>query len=150
MIWLGRGLVDDDTDGHVDNLVTFSKPGQILALSSSDPQDGNYEILQDAIKRLRGETDAAGRPLEVIEIEQPKARFDASGKRLACSYVNLYIANGGVVMPVFEDANDQKAIDAVKKAFLDRRVVAVPSIDIVVGGGGIHCITQQQPTGFVK
>ena len=150
IVWLGRGLVDDDTDGHVDNLLTFAKPGHVLALSSSDQQDANHEILQDAIKRLRAATDAEGRSLEVIEIEQPKARYDANGKRLACSYVNLYIANGGVVMPVFEDANDQKAIDAVKKAFPERRVVAVPSTDIVIGGGGIHCITQPQPTGFPK
>lgn len=147
VIWLARGLVDDETDGHVDNLVTFVKPGVVLALTSSDADDANHSILQDALARLRAATDARGRSLEVIEVEQPKARYDEKGGRLALSYVNLYIANGGVVMPVFEDPQDQKAMDVVGKAFAGRKVVGVPALDIVAGGGGIHCITQQQPSG---
>ncbi len=147
ILWLGRGLVDDETDGHVDNLVTFVRPGVVLALTSNDPNDANHAILQDSLARLRAATDAKGRKLEVIEVEQPKARYDETGSRLGLSYVNLYIANGGVVMPVFEDAQDQKALDIASKAFQGRKVVGVPALDIVAGGGGIHCITQQQPAG---
>ncbi len=145
VIWLARGLVDDETDGHVDNLVCFVRPGVVLALSAGDPQDANHERLADNLERLRHTTDAKGRQLEVIEVEQPKARLGDDGRRLALSYVNLYLANGGVVMPSFEDTVDQKAYETVVQCFPERKVVQVPALDIVVGGGGIHCITQQQP-----
>lgn len=147
VIWLGEGLQDDDTDGHVDQLACFIKPGAVLALTSSDPQDGNYKALQDNLERLRTATDAKGRELEIIEIEQPKARKTDKGRRLACSYINFYIANGGIVMPSFEDSRDDAAYDIIVKCFPDRNVVQIPALEIVYGGGGIHCITQQQPTG---
>jgi len=150
VIWLGRGLVDDDTDGHVDNLACFVRPGVVLALVSSDPQDANHAILQENLERLKGATDAKGRALEIITLEQPKARYDDRGRRLGCSYINFYLANGGLVMPVFEDASDQKAIDTIGKAFPGRRVIAVPGLDIVYGGGGIHCITLNQPSGKLE
>ena len=145
VIWLGEGLVDDDTDGHVDNLACFAAPGVVLALAASDPEDANHKALADNLARLRAAHDAKGRPLEVIEVEQPKARTGAGGRRLGLSYVNLYIANGVVVMPSFEDPADQKAYETVVRCFPDRRVVRVPALDIVAGGGGIHCLTQQQP-----
>lgn len=150
ILWLPRGLVDDETDGHVDNLLTFVKPGTVLALTTGDANDANHPVLQENLQRLRAFTDAQGRQLEVIELEQPRARYDAAGRRLSLSYVNLYIANGGVVMPVFEDANDQKAMDIVNKAFVGRKVTGVPALDIVAGGGAIHCITQQQPSGKLE
>lgn len=145
VVWLGEGLIDDETDGHIDNLACFVKPGVVLALSASDPADENHKALADNIQRLRAATDAKGRRLEVIEVEQPKARTDSAGRRLALSYVNFYIANGGIVMPSFEDPADQKAYETVTKCFPDRRVVQLPALDIVAGGGGMHCITQQQP-----
>ena len=145
VIWLARGLVDDETDGHVDNLVSFVKPGVVLALTAGDPEDANHERLADNLERLRNTTDAQGRQLEVIEVEQPNPRLGDDGRRLALSYVNLYLANGGVVMPSFEDPADQKAYETVAQCFPERKVVQVPALDIVVGGGGIHCITQQQP-----
>jgi agmatine deiminase len=145
VIWLGRGLVDDETDGHVDNLVSFVKPGVVLALSASDPEDANHERLADNLERLRQATDAKGRQLKVIEVAQPKPRRGDDGRRLGLSYVNLYLANGGVVMPSFEDPADQKAYETVVQCFPDRKVVQLPALDIVAGGGGIHCITQQQP-----
>ncbi len=146
VIWLKQGLEDDETDGHVDNLACFVRPGVVLALASDDRDDGNYAVLQDNLATLRAATDAAGRALEVIEVPQPKRR-EAKGVRMGLSYVNLYIADGGVVMPAFEDAGDDKAHDIVAKVFPERRVVQVPALDIVFGGGGIHCITQQQPAG---
>jgi agmatine deiminase len=145
VIWLGQGLEDDDTDGHVDNLACFVRPGVVLALSTDDPDDGNYAALQDNLTRLRAAKDAAGRSLEVIEVSQPARRMDGNGLRLALSYINFYIANGGVVMPSFEDAKDEGAYAIVSKCFPDREVRQLPMLDVVCGGGGIHCITQQQP-----
>ena len=147
ILWLNGGLEDDDTDGHVDNVACFVRPGLVLALNSSDPADGNYAMLTENIERLRASTDAAGRSLEVVPIEQPRRREMADGRRLALSYVNFYIANGGIVMPAFEDPQDRHAYDIVQRAFPDRRVMQVPATEIVFGGGGIHCITQQQPAG---
>ena len=145
IIWLGQGLEDDDTDGHVDNVACFVRPGVVLALSTEDEDDGNYTALQDNLARLRAAKDAAGRSLEVIEIPQPARRTGEDGRRLALSYINFYIANGGVVMPSFEDAKDEGAFAIVAKCFPDREVRQLPMLDVVCGGGGIHCITQQQP-----
>jgi len=147
ILWLNGGLQDDDTDGHVDNIACFARPGVVMALNSSDPQDGNYAVLADNLARLRAAKDAAGRNLEVITIEQPRRREMEDGRRLALSYINFYIANGGIVMPAFEDPQDRHAFDAIQKAFPDRQVVQIPATEIVFGGGGIHCITQQQPAG---
>lgn len=139
IIWLGRGLEDDETDGHVDNLACFVRPGVVLALSTDDPDDGNYTALQDNLARLRAAD------LEVIEVPQPAPRTGKDGRRLALSYINFYMANGGVVMPSFEDAKDEEAFTTVSNCFPDRKVLQIPVLDIVCGGGGIHCITQQQP-----
>jgi agmatine deiminase len=147
VVWLNGGLEDDDTDGHVDNVACFARPGLVLALHSSDSADGNHRILADNLERLRSATDVAGRQLEVVPIEQPRRREMEDGRRLALSYINFYIANGGVVMPAFEDPQDRHAYDAIQRAFPDRSVVQVPATEIVFGGGGIHCITQQQPAG---
>jgi agmatine deiminase len=119
----------------------------VLALASSDSADENYAPLSDNLERLRSATDATGRALEVVPIEQPRRRQTEDGRRLALSYINFYIANGGIVMPAFEDPQDRYAFDAIQRAFPDRTVVQVPATDIVYGGGGIHCITQQQPAG---
>jgi agmatine deiminase len=147
VIWLGAGLKDDDTDGHVDNLACFAKPGMVLALSCSDPADANHGALKDNLARLRGATDAQGRTLEVIEIEQPRPRYFADGRRMALSYINFYVANDAVIVPAFEDPQDARAFEIISRAFPGREGVQVPALDIVYGGGGIHCITQQQPVG---
>lgn len=147
VIWLGDGLKDDDTDGHVDNLACFAKPGVVLALTCSDPADANHAPLKDNLARLRDASDAQGRKFDIIEIEQPRARYLPDGRRMGLSYINFYIANGAVIMPAFEDPMDAKAAEAVARAFPDREVVQVPAIDVLYGGGGIHCITQQQPAG---
>ena len=144
-IWLGQGLAGDRTDGHTDLLACFLKPGMVLALASYDSEDANHAALQDSLSRLRAATDAQGRDLEVIEVEQPRARSDEQGRPMALSYVSLYIANGGVVMPSFEDPADQKAYDTVAQCFPDRRVVQVPALDLISGSGGIHGFTLQQP-----
>lgn len=144
VIWLPEGLEDDETDGHVDEIACFVRPGVVLALSTDDKSDGNFDVLQTNLDILRSAKDAKGRPLQVIEVPQP-ARQEHNGKRLSLSYVNFYIANGGVVMPAFDVAEDERAFRIIRDAFPNRRVVQVHARDIFLGGGGIHCITQQQP-----
>ena len=117
----------------------------VLALSADDKADPNYTRLTENLDVLRAATDAKGRPLEVLPVPQPKARARHDGRRLSLSYINFYVANGGVVMPGFEDAADQAAFKAVAAAFPGRQVVQVEALDILEGGGGIHCITQQEP-----
>lgn len=145
VLWLGRGLHDDHTDGHVDNLACFVAPGVVLALGSSDPGDDNYEPLQENLQRLRGARDAQDRVLEIHVVEQPPPRYEGL-HRLAQSYINFYIANGGVVMPSFDaPEHDAAARAVIGELFPDRELVQVRVLDILPGGGGIHCITQQQP-----
>lgn len=144
-VWLGRGLDKDDTDGHVDNIACFVRPGVVMAVTCDDPVDPNHAILKDNLARLAKAKDAKGRGLEVIELPLPREPRYVDGQRLALSYVNFYIANGGVVMPRFGDALDERARDIVARAFPERRVVQVDAGAILVGGGGIHCVTQQQP-----
>ncbi len=144
VIWLGEGYQDDETDGHIDEIALFVKPGVVMAITTDDPGDANFKAFQDNLDRLKRARDAQGRELEVIPVRQP-ARRDENGVRLTLSYTNLYIANGGIVMPAFEDSADDEAFRIVRRAFPDREVVQIPALDIVRGGGGIHCITQQQP-----
>ncbi len=145
IIWLGKGLEDDETAGHIDNVACFVRPGVVAALTCHDQQDSNYEILQDNLQRLRQATDAQGRKLDIIEIEQPSRRDDKDW-RLALSYINFYIANGGVIVPTFDDAKrDNIALNQIQQAFPNHSVVPVESLDLVYGGGCIHCMTQQQP-----
>jgi len=148
VVWLGGSLEDDDTDGHVDEIACFVRPGVVLALVTSDTSDGNYATLSENLARLKAVRDAKGRALEIIEIEQPARRMLADGRRASLSYINFYLANGGIIMPAFEDPQDKRAYDTLHRVFADRQIVQVPATDIVQGGGGIHCITQQQPAGL--
>lgn len=144
VIWLGQGLLDDGTDGHVDNLACFVRPGLVVALAASDPTDANNAALSDNLARLRGARDARGRSLEVVTIEQPAERR-LDGLRMALSYINFYLPTGGVVAPSFDDPADAAAHETLRRLFPDRSLAVVPALDILAGGGGIHCITQQQP-----
>ncbi|NBC31182.1 MAG: agmatine deiminase [Alphaproteobacteria bacterium] len=144
VIWLTGGLEDDDTDGHVDNVACFAAPGVVLALVSEDPSDGNFAVLEDNLARLRRATDARGRSLRVATVPQP-ARQMRNDRRLPLSHLNFYIANGAVIAPSFAVPEDDRAFRVLKEAFPRRTIVVVSALDIVVGGGGIHCITQQEP-----
>jgi agmatine deiminase len=144
IIWLGQGLEDDETSGHIDNIACFVRPGVVVALTSSDPADANYPALQDNLNRLRHATDARGRRLEIITIEQPAYRA-VQGLRLTLSYINFYIANTGIIAPIFNDPADAAALETLAKLFPDRHIAPVCTVDLLHGGGGIHCITQQQP-----
>jgi agmatine deiminase len=145
VIWLEHGFEGDATGGHVDNVACFVRPGVVMALTCRDAGDANLGPFQDNLARLRSERDAQGRELQVIEVEQPAARFRPDGRRMTTSYVNFYLANGAVVLPMFGDPLDDAAHDAISAAFADRHAIQIDASDLVYGGGGIHCITQQQP-----
>jgi agmatine deiminase len=145
VIWLPAGLVDDETGGHVDNVACFVRPGVVLAHATDDKADANFTGQAENLDVLRAARDAHGRSLEVLTLPQPRPQQRSDGRRLSLSYVNFYIANGAVIMPAFRDPADQTAYRTLVAAFPDRQVVQIEAVDIVVGGGGIHCITQQEP-----
>lgn len=149
IIWLGEGYQDDETDGHIDEIAAFARPGLVLAADTDDPVDANFKVFQDNLDRLKKARDANGRELEVVPLRQPERR-DQNGVRLTLSYTNFYIANGGIIMPSFADVADEEAYRAMRRAFPDHEIVQVPALDIVCGGGGIHCITQQVPQASLK
>jgi agmatine deiminase len=146
VIWLGDGFADEETDGHIDNIACFAAPGQVLIGMPSSKSDPDYEPAMEAVHRLKQSHDAAGRAFEVIEMAQPRTpRRDWRGRPLAMSYINFYLPNGGVVMPAFDDPNDEKARSVLADCFPGRDILQIDALDIVQGGGGIHCITQQEP-----
>jgi len=144
VIWLTSALDHDNTGGHVDNLACFVRPGVVAALGCSDRDDPQHDAVRENLERLRAATDAAGRALEVVELPMP-ARPESRGTRLSPSYVNFYVANGGVVMPAFGGPADEEARDIVTRLFPRRTVVQVPTLELASADGNVHCITQQQP-----
>jgi agmatine deiminase len=147
MIWLGEGFSDLETDGHIDNIACFLAPAKVLIGVPPFESQPDWEPVQDAIRILRAARDALGRGFEIVEIEQPqRERFDRRGRPLAASYVNFALVNGGVIMPAFDDPSDEKACAVLKQCFPQRKIVQLDARAIVEGGGGIHCITCQEPT----
>jgi agmatine deiminase len=145
VIWLEHGFEEDATGGHVDNVACFARPGVAIALTCRDAKDAHFGFFQDNLARLRAERDAQGRELQLVEVEQPAARFHPDGRRLTTSYLNFYLANGAVILPMFGDPMDNAAHDAISAAFPERRTIQIDASELVYGGGGIHRITQQQP-----
>jgi agmatine deiminase len=144
VIWLGSGIAGDDTHGHIDDLTRFVSPDTVVTAVESDPADPNYEPLRDNIRRLRTATDQDGKALAIIELPMP-APVIFEGRRLPASYANFYIANGIVLVPVFNDPNDRFALDILANLFPNREVVGIYSGDLIWGFGAMHCMTQQQP-----
>lgn len=144
-IWLPQGYEEDETDGHVDEIAAFAKPGVVLALATDDKEDANYDVFQDNLEILRNATDATGAPLKVVELPQPTARDYPNGGRITLSYANFYLCNGAVIVPSFGQSADSRAYKTFRDLYPDRQIVQVPAFDIAWGGGCIHCITQQQP-----
>ena len=144
IIWLKNGT-DEGTDGHVDNIACFVKAGTVLALSCKDKNDPFYERINENLEILKTSTDNRGRKLNVIELEMSYKRLIPDDDEPS-SYINFYIANKGIVMPSFEDEKaDNRAKTIVQSVFPDRKIIAINGIDISMGGGNVHCITQQQP-----
>src|SRR5215471_4681161 len=144
VIWLGSGIAGDDTHGHVDDITRFVAPGTVLTAMESNPDDPNYPPLQENRRRLAEATDQDGRPFQVVELPMPSPVF-FEGRRLPASYANFYIANGLVLVPVFNDPNDRVALDVFVDTFPDRDIVPIYCGDLIWGLGAIHCMTQQQP-----
>jgi agmatine deiminase len=144
VIWLDAGISGDDTHGHVDDLTRFVAPDTVVTAVESDPGDPNYEPLRENVRRLRDATDQDGKPLAVIDLPMPGPVI-FEGRRLPASYANFYIANGIVLVPVFNDPNDRIALDILADLFPDREVVGIYCGDLVWGLGTLHCMTQQQP-----
>ena len=149
IIWLKHGT-DEGTDGHVDNVACFVKPGTIMALTCTDKNDSFYEKINENLEILKTSTDSKGRRFEVIELEMSYKRLIPDDDEPS-SYINFYIANNGIVMPSFEDEKaDYNAKKVIQSSFPDRKIIAINGIDISMGGGNVHCITQQQPTNQKK
>jgi agmatine deiminase len=163
VVWLGAGVFEDETDGHVDNLACFARPGTVLLTWTDDEDDPQQAISQDARDRLEAATDARGHPLEVLLLPSPgplqlsaeeAEGIDSregtqprlAGERLAGSYVNFYLGNSRIVMPLLDPRHDDEAEAILRRTFPDREIVGVPAREILLGGGNIHCITQQVPT----
>ena len=164
VIWLGRGVYNDETDGHVDNLCCFARPGEVCLTWTDNRRDAQYASSRDALERLQDARDARGRQLEVHRIVQPGPLFMTAeeaagvervegtharraGMRLAGSYVNFYLANRAVIVPLLDARRDRGALAALRRVFPEREIVGVPAREILLGGGNIHCITQQIPRG---
>ncbi|CAL4869406.1 Agmatine deiminase (plasmid) [Asticcacaulis sp. MM231] len=162
VIWLEHGVYLDETKGHTDNFCRFVAPGEVILTWTDDQNDPQYPISTAALMRLNVAADAHGRKLTVHKLYQPSpvlisaaeaAGVDqvegtlprTEGDRLAASYVNFYIANGVIVMPAFDDPMDLPAQQSLAKLFPSRKIIAVPGREILLGGGNVHCITQQQP-----
>ena len=144
IIWLKHGT-DEGTDGHVDNIACFVDQSKVLALSCYDKQDPFYEKINENLEILKTSRNANDLPLEIIEIEMSYKRLIPNDNEPS-SYINFYIANNGIVMPSFDDEKaDRNAQNIIQSIFPKRKVIAINGIDISLGGGNIHCITQQQP-----
>lgn len=163
IIWLERGIYNDETNEHVDNICAFVKPGEVVLAWTDDREDPQYALSAGCLEILERETDARGRKIRVHKLPIPKVPICISkvdlegyefepgedmreeGERLAASYVNFYISNGGIILPQFGDQQDQAAVEILSRLFPDRKVYPVYARDILLGGGNIHCITQQIP-----
>lgn len=163
VIWLPCGIFNDETNEHVDNICAFTEPGKVVLAWTDDKNDPQYEMSKACEEVLLSECDAMGRKIEVVHLPIPSKpilieksdlegyEFEEGedvrepGERLAASYVNFYISNGGVVVPQFGDANDALAVRILQECFKNREIYPIAARDILLGGGNIHCITQQMP-----
>jgi len=153
VLWLGEGIVGDDTDGHIDDIARFVAPDVIVTAIEDDPQDANYKLLQDNLRRVQLMTDVNGRSFEIVRLPMPGIVAGASTaardlKRLPASYANFYIANNVVLVPLFGHENDRRALEILQMLFPSRRVAGINCEPLVWGMGTIHCVTQQEPGKF--
>jgi agmatine deiminase len=149
VLWLGDGIVGDDTDGHVDDMARFVNETTVVIAVEDNPADENYEALQENYERLKQYTDLDGNPLNVVMLPMPSpVLYD--GVRLPASYANFYIANTVVLVPTYRCPQDKSALEIIKRFFPDRRVVGLDCTDLVWGLGAIHCITHEEPLGGVN
>jgi len=145
VVWLKRGIVGDDTDGHVDDLARFINPTTIVTAVEERHRDANYEILQENLALLHEARDQDGNPFNIVELPMP-APVVHDGQRLPATYVNFYFINGALLVPTYRDRkNDRRAIKILQEHLPDRQVIGIDCVDLIWGLGAIHCLTQQQP-----
>ena len=148
IIWLKHGT-DEGTNGHIDNVACFSDEGTILAMTCSDKQDTYYDLLSENLEILKTSVDQDNKPLNIVELEMSKKRLIPNDDEPS-SYINFYIANDAIIFPIFgDDVADQNAMNIIKSQFPNRQIVCLDGHDILMGGGNIHCITQQQPKALL-
>jgi agmatine deiminase len=144
VIWLDSGIAGDDTHGHVDDITRFVAPNTVATMIESNAQSENYAPLQVNLGRLKNARTANGKKLEIVELPMPRPVI-FEGRQLPASYANFYIANGAVLVPVFNDPNDRIALNTLAELFPTREIVPIYSGDLIWGFGALHCMTQQQP-----
>ncbi len=144
ILWLGDGIVGDDTDGHIDDITRFVNANTVVTVVEENKHDENYHILQENLQMLREFKLINGEPLNIIELPMP-APVVYDGQRLPASYANFYIGNAAVVVPTYRDKNDEIALEILRTCFPDRKVVGIDSTDIIWGLGSFHCLSQQEP-----
>jgi len=144
VLWLGDGIIGDDTDGHIDDITRFVNEDTVVTVIEEDKRDENYEPLKDNLETLQKLTLQNGKSLQIVTLPMPKAVV-YNEQRLPASYANFYISNSYVVTPTFRDKNDDKALSILQKCFPDRKVVGLDSTDIIWGLGSFHCLSQQEP-----
>ena len=149
VVWLGAGIEGDDTHGHVDDLARFVDPTTVVAVVERKSSDPNHDRLQENLKHLHEARDQDGAPLRVVALPMPRPVV-FEGRRLPASYANFYIANGLVIVPTFNDPRDREALNVLAEVFPGREVVGVHAVDLVLGLGTLHCLSQQQPAGKIS
>ncbi|MGX1747606.1 MULTISPECIES: agmatine deiminase family protein [unclassified Brevundimonas] len=146
VLWLGDGLLNDHTDGHVDNLARFVAPGVVACPIAFGPKDPNAEVYDETAQALSAMTDAAGRPIQVLRIPSPGLVLDEDERPIPASHMNFLIADGAVIVPTYgNDMAARLACEALATVFTDRKIIPLPSTAILSGGGSFHCISQQEP-----
>lgn len=144
ILWLGDGIVGDDTDGHIDDITRFVNEDTVVTVVEENKRDENYELLQENLKTLKTLRLETGKQMNIVELPMPGAVV-YEDMRLPASYANFYIGNKYVVVPTFRDKNDDRALDILQKCFPDRKVIGLDSVDIIWGLGSFHCLSQQEP-----
>lgn len=144
ILWLKKGIEGDDTDGHVDDIARFVNPTTLLCAFEDDKDDENYSILKNNFEILQNSSDQDGNKLNIVKLPMP-GFIGADKNRLPASYANFYIGNNAVLVPVFGHENDRKALDTIQNCFPTRKTIGIHCVDLLYGGGVIHCISQQQP-----
>ncbi len=144
ILWLGDGIVGDDTDGHIDDITRFVNEDTVVTVVEENKSDENYELLKENVHQLEKMKLENGKSINIVELPMPSA-VEYDGQRLPASYANFYIANKYVVVPTFRDKNDDKALSILQKYFPDRKVIGLDSTDIIWGLGSFHCLSQQEP-----
>ncbi|MBC7449988.1 MAG: agmatine deiminase family protein [Cytophagales bacterium] len=144
ILWLGEGIVGDDTDGHIDDITRFVNEDTVVTVVEENKNDDNYFLLKDNLKELHSLRLETGKQLNIIELPMPSPVI-YDDQRLPASYANFYISNNHVIVPTFRDKNDVKALDILQHCFPDRKVTGLDSTDIIWGLGSFHCLSQQEP-----